>query len=82
MALDNNKLAALFVQCGMEEKRASETALDLYTNTDKVMFRAILWAFAKFGPRASYDVNLIKETMDNGRLNEFQAETKLVFLLN
>lgn len=78
MNLDNNKLAEIFVTCGMEEERAIRTATDLYETNTKVMFRAILWGFAKFGPRATYDTKLIEETMDNGRLTEFQAVAKLV----
>lgn len=82
MKLDNHKLASIFETCGMTSEDAIATATELYENVDKVMFRAILWAYAKFGNKATHDVEKIKEAMDNGRLNEFQAEAKLVHTEN
>lgn len=85
MALNAKKLADTFVTYGMEEKRAMDTATDLYVNNSKVMFRAIVWAFSTFGPRASYDIELISEVMEtgkNGELDPFQAEAKIVHTMN
>lgn len=79
MKLDNFKLAEVFVKSGMKKEQAEPLSLDLYKNSEKVMFRAILWGYAKFGSRATYDESLITETMDDGRLNEFQAIAKLVY---
>lgn len=79
MKLDNIKLAEIFIKSGMPKDKADKLSLDLYKNNEKVMFRAILWGYAKFGTKATYDTNRIIEAMDNGRLNEFQAIAKLVY---
>lgn len=78
MKLDNNKLTEVLVTSGIPEESAIEIATSLYENEEKVMFRAILWAYAKFGDRATYDVELIKRVMLDGSLNEFQAQAKII----
>ena len=78
MKLDNLKLAEIMVTAGYEEADATEISTELYEHEEKVMFRAILWAIAKFGMRATHNPDLIRQVMDNDRLNEFQAQAKIV----
>lgn len=75
--MNDVKLTEIFVANGMKLENASQLAQKLYTTLDKTMFRAILWGFAKFGTRATYDTEIIETVMDNGRLNEFQAIAKI-----
>lgn len=77
--MNDVKLTEIFVKNGMPLEDASILATDLYDTSDNVMFKAILWGYAKFGTRATHDIKKITKVMDHGRLNEFQAMAKIVY---
>lgn len=76
--MNDVKLTEVFVKNGMPFDSASKLAKELYADNEKVMFRAILWGFAKFGNRATYNKTVIEHIMAEGKLNEFQAMAKYV----
>lgn len=76
--MNDVKLTEIFMTNGMSRNKASKLARELYITNEKVMFRAILWGFAKFGNRATYNTKLIEDVMNDGKLNEFQAMAKYV----
>ena len=76
--MNDVKLTKVFVENGMTFDSASKLAKKLYIDNEKVMFRAILWGFSKFGNRATHNTTVIEQIMAEGKLNEFQAMAKYV----
>lgn len=77
MKLDSLKLQSILVANGKSNEDAEAIANDVYTNNSTVIFRAVLWACAKFGARAVTDTDLIEQEMSKNSLNPFQAVAKL-----